>query len=94
MPISTVAPPHALSPQTTGHILHLDRNHAALVLLVRRQFAAWLVHTTHQGMGVGIDRQHGVALHQLTERRIPPAIPQLSQRTRRGEIYTTRFACP
>lgn len=78
--------------------MHLDPDHAALVLLVSRQPGVWLVHAAHQGMRVGIDGQNGVALRQRTGRQILPAIPQLGQPTRcaiaPGEIYTTCFTCP
>lgn len=58
--------------QPPRDIAGLDRNHAPLVLLIRRKPGVGLVHPRHDRMTVGIYCEHGVALDDLAGRLIDP----------------------
>ena len=58
---------------------HFQRDDRALVLLLGSPSRVRLVHPAHQGVPVGIDREHGVAFHHLAASLVDPGVPQASQ---------------
>ena len=60
-------------------VTDLDRNDAALVLLIRQEFRVRPVHPRHQGVIIGIGSQHGVAGNHFAGFLVGPVIPQARQ---------------
>jgi hypothetical protein len=60
----------------------LNRNDAALVLLVWRQLRVGSVHARHERVMVGVDREHGVAGNHFARFLVGPVIPQTRQSPR------------